>query len=267
VFIHTHSSSKTVVDKYLSGYANLTSLFFLIIGLAAAFLGLWYFSGSGESGRLGVGSPSVLSPSFNLLVQPMQSVSGESISPHPVVQVIGTDGSGLPGVKVVARLNSGDFAEESRTELVTDASGIATFSELLIDPSQPSYVVRFIAEDFGEVATKEFNVRFGPPRKMTVLNEPLDSLVGQTIEGSPSVLVTDMAGNPVRGVNVMVSAKTAEPFVLEGSKVAQTDNAGIAIFDDLVSPNPASNCRLHFDPAVAGVNSVESQTFNIHSRP
>lgn len=206
-------------------------------------------------------------PALNLQVMPRLSVSGQPIAPYPVVKALDRDGNGVGGVLIKSRLRSGFFVEGSVTEEVTDENGLATFSALVIEHAESANVVEFSADGFGEASTKEFNVRFGPPRKMSVLNEPLDSVVGQVIEGSPSVLVTDLAGNPVRGVNVMVSAKTAEPLALEGSKVAQTDNAGIAIFADLVSRNPASHCQLHFDPAVAGVKPVTSQTFNINSRP
>jgi hypothetical protein len=206
-------------------------------------------------------------PSCDLLVSPKQSVSGQAIFPHPIVSIHGADGQGISNIPVLARLKSGSFSSGSTVEVLSDNEGKAVFSNLVINEAMPGYVVAFLAEGIGEKDTPEFNVRFVPPRKMSVINEPLDSVVGQAIEGSPSVFVTDLAGNPVRGVNVMVSANTAEPLPLEGGKVVQTDNAGIAIFADLVSRTPVTNCQLHFDPAVAGVNAVESQTFNILSRP
>jgi len=97
------------------------------------------------------------------------------------------------------------------------------------------------------------------PDVLEIISQPGSSEAGQTIEGSPSVLVTDNTGNPVAGIEVIVSEQGGEPFA-SGSTIILTDINGIAEFTDLVMSR-AGSFILEFNVAEAG--GVLSESFTI----
>jgi len=92
-----------------------------------------------------------------------------------------------------------------------------------------------------------------------ITNQPQNAVAGEVIGGSPSVLVTDDLGNPIGNVEVTVSVDGVSG-ISSGTTIVIADNAGIAIFDDLIIQD-AGTYQLRFDalgvPEDAVSNTIE----------
>lgn len=194
---------------------------------------------------------------------PRQTMSGRAIKPHPAVQVFGRWGRPASGVAVRVTPSPGQFEPTSVTEVMTDAEGRAVFDNLFIAQADAIYRLQFSAEGYEPVTSKQFNIVFGPPRKMSLLSQPMNSVAGQPLEGGVAILLTDAAGNPVPNVNVRVSPQPEGVVISSGETISATDNRGIAVFPELVIEEPTSLCQLVFECLAAGVNPVTSETFAV----
>jgi len=194
-----------------------------------------------------------------IVQHPRQTMSGRVLKPSPTVQLSG----GAAGALVRVDLIDGRFEPSSVTEVTTDADGRAVFDNLVIAQADAIYRLEFSADGFEPVVSKQFNIVFGPPRKMAVLSQPMDSRAGQPLEGGAAVLVTDEAGNPVPDINVRVRAQPDGVVISSGDTIEPTDNRGIAIFADLVIKEPVAACHLVFESLAAGVNPVTTADFAV----
>lgn len=192
--------------------------------------------------------------------QPGQSVSGNPVVPPPSVLI--TDDAGRPSRNqpVSVRVEPGDFVEGSEVEVVTDSEGRAVFDALVLAKAG-AYRLAFSAPGCEPASSASFVVRFGPPRKMSIVAEPGDGIAGSVLAGNPSVLVADLAGNPVPGVDVDVSLAPGVAGTLGGRTTVPTDAQGLAVFDDLVITETGSDYRLDFTARATGVNGVTSAPF------
>jgi 5-hydroxyisourate hydrolase-like protein (transthyretin family) len=220
------------------------------------------------------GPPTPTSPTFaersealplNLLVsvQPGLGVSARPLSPAPVLTVQSAEGKPVAGVAVSVGLRDGSLAEGSTLEVMTDDEGRAVFDNLRLARAGGYYLV-FSAPGCASVSSAQFVVRFGPPRFLVVLREPLDGSAGSPVAGEPAVRVTDEAGNPVPDVNVEVTSE--EGVIAGGRTTVPTDAQGMAVFSDLVIPQAGADYRLKFNARAAGVEDALSSPFSLTNR-
>jgi hypothetical protein len=207
----------------------------------------------------------VAAPVLEIAVQPEVGVSGRPLSPAPTVTVQGAEGIPVAGVVVSVNLRDGLLADGSTLEVTTDDEGHAVFDNLRLARAGGYYLV-FSAPGCASVSSAQFVVRFGPPRFLVVLREPLDGSAGSPVAGEPAVRVTDEAGNPVPGINVEVALE-GNGDDLVGSKTVATNAEGVAMFSDLVIPRSGRrDYRLKFKARAAGVAEVTSEAFLLSDR-
>ncbi|MEX0685737.1 MAG: invasin domain 3-containing protein, partial [Balneolales bacterium] len=181
--------------------------------------------------------------------QPDETIEGESIKGPPQALVEDEFDNPVQGVDVTVSIQGGgSFAGGIETVTVqTDASGIASFNDLVLN-TPDSYILVFNATDVtGDATTTVFDVIQITAEEVSVSEQPTETTAGETIEGPPAALVVDASDNPVEGVNVTVSIQGGGEFDGGATTVTvPTDATGIASFDDLVI-NIAGNYNLVFD--------------------
>jgi uncharacterized protein YjbI with pentapeptide repeats len=93
-------------------------------------------------------------------VQPIQTTSGQPISPAVTVRVIDNTGAVVPGVPVTIAIgnNPSGGVLSGTTTVLSDATGIATFSNLLIDKPGAGYTLIASAMGAGGTSSSSFNI-------------------------------------------------------------------------------------------------------------
>lgn len=208
-------------------------------------------------------TPPSVAAKLEISIEPLQSIAGRPMDPAPSVRVLSASGEPVPGVSVSATLDRGSFAASSRTIAVTDSSGTATFSTLVIEKADVSRSLAFHAPGLPFATSAPFHIRFAPPRHLAVSAQPAASRVSKPIAGPPAVLVTDSFGNPVPRVAVVVSVAEPANSELGGKTRVSTDESGLAVFDSLVPPRASKKTILRFDAAAAGVPDALSDPFPV----
>lgn len=206
-------------------------------------------------------SPKPLVPAaIEIPSQPLQTVAGRPIQPAPSVRILTESGEPVPGVQVSVAPGHAAFTANSTTTATTGPNGTAEFPALTIEKAGNAYTLVFSAAGLPPATSAQFNIRFAPPRHLTVATQPAASKASKPIAGPPSVLVTDSFGNPVPRITVTASAGKA---ALSGQTKATTDESGMAVFDKLIVPRKMENTVLEFDAAAAGVPNAQSTPFRI----
>ncbi|MCA1800162.1 MAG: hypothetical protein LC650_02565, partial [Actinobacteria bacterium] len=102
----------------------------------------------------------------------------------------------------------------------------------------------------------------GDTDRMFITTEPDISEAGQTIEGPPTVQLTDEFNNPVPQTLVSVSEQGGEPFAAGSSTDVNTNDSGFAIFDN-IAIEETGQYNLVF--STAGVTNRTSNAFDVNA--
>lgn len=100
----------------------------------------------------------------------------------------------------------------------------------------------------------------GIPSEMIIVVQPEDSRSGQPIEGPPTVRVTDKFGHNIPNVTVKVRELGGKEFS-SGNLEVETNNSGLAVFDDLVIETNIRWFYLVF--SADGIEDVVSDRFRV----
>ena len=145
-----------------------------------------------------------------ILQQPSTStIAGVPLAVQPRVKVLDLYNNvvGVAGVAVHAAASATTGPQLGGTvTATTDASGVASFSDLVLSGSPGTTSLVFSQDTLGSVTSTPVSVGIGAPATL-VLNgaSALNAVAGGTITAAPSVVVRDAAGNPVPGVSVRVT--------------------------------------------------------------
>ena len=196
--------------------------------------------------------------SLTVQAQPIQTEAGQALLSAPAggpsVVVLDNLGAPIAATPVTVALNKNDFTSGTTTVL-TDASGKATFTDLVITAASGGYALTFKA-GAKQATSSEFPVVPAVPARAEISTQPADTVYGSTIAGPPKVTIKDAYGNAVRhGVNVTASASG---FSYKGSSTltVETDANGVAEFTNLVPAGVATGGTITFDTASTGVADV-----------
>jgi hypothetical protein len=199
-------------------------------------------------------------------VQPQHSIAGERIRGYPAVLVLDAS-TGLPPVSpvnVYAFLSSGDFAAGSTTLAVTNASGIATFNNLIVDDADEDYRILFSAQSaqIAEILSAEFDV-IPAAGNLTISGQPQESVEGYPIAGPPAISIMRNDGiTPMPGISV--TAILNKNSFSSGTVTRITDAEGNAVFDDLVIDNEDTGYQIFFEVAASdSLEGVLSSAFDV----
>jgi len=241
--------------------------------------GVATFSGLGLSGPAGnytldfssSGVPTVTSGSIalaagaasqlSIVTQPAGTVtSGSTLSTQPVIQLRDAGGNPVPqaGVNVTATISVGGASLTGTTTVATNASGVASFTDLGITGTAGTYTLTFGAGGLTPATSSSINVVAGAAAQLSIATQPSGASSGVAFTTQPVIQVRDAQGNPVStaGINVTAAIASGAGATLIGSATATTNGSGVATFSGLGLSGPAGNYTLDFSaPSLSSVTS------------
>lgn len=196
--------------------------------------------------------------------QPTLTVSGETINGPPQVKIINKETSDpIPSINIYASLSKGSFKASSSLMVTTNASGIATFNNLIIDDDDTDYQLTFSTQSSGiaDIISNEFDV-IPLTGEITIPQQPQETVDGYVITGPPTIQILDTLTNPMENIEVTVTIN--KNSIASGTLVRLTNDQGIAVFDDLILSDPAIDYELSFtvNPS-QGIPNQISNTFRV----
>lgn len=163
--------------------------------------------------------------------QPTNAGAGAAIAPPVAVTVQDALGQTVPSdhevtVAIGANAAGGTLAG---TRTARAVNGVATFSTLAINRAGSGYTLTASAAGLSGATSTPFNVGVGGAATIAAHSTmPATTVAGGTVVPDPAVLITDVAGNPVAGVDVTF-AEVNGGGVVGGAQV--TNAQGIATVD------------------------------------
>lgn len=178
-------------------------------------------------------------PLLALVTQPSPTAqSGVALAAQPAVQLKEPDGSNRAeaDVPVTASLVGSGATLSGTLTRSTNASGVATFTDLVITGPAGSYSLRFSASGYTQALSGAIALGGGGGGNVLLIttNPPVGALNGEVFDpaAQPVVEVKTGGGAAVPGVQV-TAAIGSGGGTLEGTATATTDASGAARFLDL----------------------------------
>src|SRR5207249_4388079 len=133
--------------------------------------------------------------SASFVQQPSSATAGVSISPAPTVNVQDAFGNNVPGtgVGIAILVNAGTGTLSATTPVNTDASGVATFSDLSIDKAGTGYTLQ--ATTVLNAATANSGTFDITPAAAKSLTVTVANPVGKALASDVTVTALDLFGN------------------------------------------------------------------------
>ncbi len=195
---------------------------------------------------------------------PTDAISGATITPAVTVQL--RDAAANPvavaGTTITLVLATGTGVLSGTTSQVTNASGLATFSDLSIDLAGAKQLTAASA-GLTSAISGAFTITAGSATQLAYVQPPTPAAPGATLTPAVTVQLQDAAGNPVAvtGTTITISL-TSGTGVLSGTTSQLTDASGLATFNDLSIDTTGSK---QLTAASAGLTSAVSSAFSITS--
>ena len=264
-------SGGTVAQTAAGGTATFTNL--AIIGPTGSYT--IQFSSPGlspvTSATILVGAaPPGPATQLTITTQPSSTAtSGTPFAQQPVLQL--RDASGNPvsqsGVTVTAAIASGGGTLGGTTTGTTNASGVASFTNLSITGSAGSRTLGFSATGLTGATSTPVTIGAVAASQLTITTQPSSSAVsGTAFAQQPVVQLRDAAGNPVSQSGVTVTAAIASGGgTLGGTTSATTNASGAASFTDLSITGSAGTRTLSFSST--GLTGATSAAISITAAP
>jgi len=174
--------------------------------------------------------------------QPSTSAqNGVAFATDPIVQV--TDGTNpVSGVVVTVSAPGGTFTPATA---ITDGSGNATFSGLVLSGAVGAYTLQFTAAGITANALSATNLSAGLPAKLVVSAQPSDTAQsGIALVTQPTVQITDVGGNLTTSSATVTAELVSGSAVVSGGSVGAS--SGVATFSGLTLSGTAGTYQLRF---------------------
>ena len=198
--------------------------------------------------------------------QPPASVqSGAVVTPAIVMQTVDRYGNttATAGVTVTALSQVGSYTTSGTTQVVTDATGKATFSNLILTGTAGIYLLS-MSDGANSFTSSNFTLAAGTATQLGFITPwtPGSTGAGVAFATQPLLQLLDASGNAVgqSGVTITavvfsISGQVTLPITIQNN-TAVTNVNGIAQFSGLVVGGNAANWVLRFSaPGTSGLNS------------
>ncbi len=241
--VTTGADGRAAVERTLGDAAGVVTTTATVEGLPAV-----VFTSTAEAGEV---------PSITIATQPSSAaVNGQPLAQQPVVQV--QDGTGQPVGEGVAVTVSVDGATLSGTTVVeSDASGVVTFTDLVLTGDDGSYTLTFAASGYVSAQSTAITLTAEPveTNQLVVTTQPSGNAEnGEPLAQQPVVRAEDADGNPL-GAGIAITA-SVDGATLSGTLTVETDGDGLAAFTDLTLSGPSGGYNLEFSaPDFTGAQS------------
>ncbi|HEX2188412.1 MAG TPA: invasin domain 3-containing protein [Longimicrobiaceae bacterium] len=219
------SGAATFTNLSISGTAGDRTLSFSATGLTGATSG---------TVTLEAGPPAQLA----VATQPSSSAqAGIAFAQQPAVQLQDVAGNpvGQSGVTVTAEVLAGSGSLGGTLTATTDASGVATFTNLFIGGTAGGYTLRFTAPLLTPVNSHAMALSAGTPAALAFAVQPSTTVASAPITPAVQVSVVDAYGNVVPNatddVTVAIGTNPSGGTLSGTTTVAAT--GGVATFSNL----------------------------------
>ncbi|HXI63985.1 MAG TPA: Ig-like domain repeat protein [Gemmatimonadales bacterium] len=211
---------------------------------------------------LGAGAATQLS----ITTQPSGSAqSGVAFAQQPVLQL--RDGAGnavsQAGVTVTAAIATGGGTLNGTPTATTNASGVASFTNLAITGAAGDRTLSFSATGLTGATSTTITITAGAATQLSITTQPSGSAPsGVAFAQQPVLQLRDGAGNAVNQAGVTVTAAIATGGgTLNGAATATTNANGEASFTNLAISGPTGSYTLSF--SATGLTGATSSTITI----
>ena len=188
------------------------------------------------------------------------AVSGQPLAQQPVLQVRDAQGNAVAsaGIQVSAVIASGGGSLGGTTTIATDASGVATYSNLAITGTTGSRTLSFSTPGITAVVSGPIAVGQPPATKLAIVTQPpATAQSGAAFTTAPVIQLQDASGIAVASAGVAVTvALSGASGTLGGTLTVNTDATGKATFTGLSISGLVGNYTLAFSSSgLTGVTS------------
>ncbi|MGH7582966.1 MAG: beta strand repeat-containing protein [Gemmatimonadales bacterium] len=193
------------------------------------------------------------------------AASGAAFAQQPAVQL--RDAGGIvvnqAGVSVTAAINSGGGVLGTTLTATTNASGVATFTDLSITGTVGSRTLAFSAAGVTSATSNAVAITAGAATQLTITTEPsITAASGSAFALQPVLQLRDAAGNAVSSAGVTVNVMIASGGgTLGGATAVVTSAAGVATFAGLSIRGTVGDRTLGF--SASGLTGATSTTVTI----
>ncbi|HEV8600375.1 MAG TPA: hypothetical protein VGQ69_13540 [Gemmatimonadales bacterium] len=198
-----------------------------------------------------------------LASQPAEEAqSGVLLATQPVIQLVDVAGQPVAqrGVLVSALVLNGEATLSGLTAVRTDSDGQASFTDLILSGPVGFRTLRFTASGLSAVQSDPIELKAGLPATMTLAaGNNLTGRIGRELSVPPAVRVSDAAGNPVSGVEVIFTVTGGGGLVTGGTQRTGADGVATLTAWTLGS-QPGINTLTATSPALAGASVVFTAT-------
>jgi hypothetical protein len=199
------------------------------------------------------------------------AASGAAFGTQPTVQIQDANGNpvALAGIAVQAAMasNPGGGALIGNTTASTNATGLATFSNLGISGPAGNYTIGFSVPNRDDISgtqpSSTIAITAGAATRLRFSVQPSNVATGAAITPAVQVRIEDAQGTLVTGatnnVTIAIGSNPAGA-TLSGTKTI-TASGGIATFSNLSLDRPGSGYTLR--ASASGLGNDESSAFNV----
>ena len=202
----------------ITGLVGSYTLQFAAQGLTPATSGTVVL-GAGTAAKLALATP----PSSG-------AQSGALFAQQPAIQLVDGAGNSVPqsGVDVTVGIASGGGTLGGTTTIVTNATGLATFTDLSITGASGPRTLTFTATNLTSVTSGPIAIGAGGATQIALhLGNNQSATAGSAVAIPPAVIVRDGSDNPVAGVDVTF-AVTGGGGTVQPTAAIATDVNGVA---------------------------------------
>src|SRR5205823_4009799 len=203
---------------------------------------------------------------LSITTQPSSSAqSGTAFAQQPVVQLRDASGNpvGQTGVTVTAAIATGGGTLGGTLTATTNASGVASFTDLSITGTAGDRTLSFSATGLSAATSGTITITAGTATQLSITTQPSSSAQsGTEWERDAEGKVRDASGHPVSQNGVTVTAAIATGGgTLGGTLTAATNGSGAATFTNLATAGTAGDRTLSF--TATGLTAATSATITI----
>ena len=245
------NGTATFTNLAIGGTTGPRTLGFSVSGLTSA---------TSSAITISEGAPGTLT----VVTEPSQTRANEAITPAPSARLTDAYGNVLASQTVQVALtpgSEGSFVAGSTTSVVTDAAGLATFSNLKIDKAFSPYQLEFRIGAV-TVLSRQFAVIGGAPTRLGMVQQPPTGTAGAALTPAPAIKVFDRFDNGVADIRVVVTLNGGS-FAAGTVAELRTGDDGVASFADLKINTAKAGYTLTFNTFVSGNPSVTSAAFEV----
>ncbi len=204
--------------------------------------------------------------SLSFIAQPTNTVLSQNLSSPDGVQVQALAGSDpVPGLNITLAIgtNPSGGTLVGFVTAATNASGIATFSNLRVSVTGNGYTLVAAASGVAQITSTPFDIAAPPGASLSfVQGPPSSSIAGVAMPTDTRVRAVDSLSAGLAGVSVTIDfGANPSSAVLSGTLIKITDATGIATFSGLSVSRGGYDYR--FRAYGGGIPTTTSNNFNV----